>query len=65
MSDGIMPFETWIFCGRCEAILDYIPFDGEKITVDGLLMIQEAGWKYNGISWDCADCQHATQESEG
>ena len=56
MSDMDMPFETWIFCGKCESILDYIPFDGEKITTDGFIMIQEAGWKYDGIHWECADC---------
>ena len=56
--------ETWIFCGRCEDVLDYIPSENWRITTDGLMMIQEAGWKYNGIHWECATCLAALEVSD-
>lgn len=48
--------ETWIFCGRCEDVLDYIPSKNGRITADGLTQIREAGWKYNGVHWECKIC---------
>jgi len=47
---------TWILCGGCERIMDGIPLADAKISTDGLMMIREEGWQWNGISWECDGC---------